>query len=316
MINVMEVCGTHTRVIAKEGIKQLFAGKINLLSGPGCPVCVTDDNDVDLILQLAAHEGVIICSFADMLHVPGLKNLPNTKIIYSPKDALALAQKTKKNIVLLAVGFETTAPLFAAVILEAKAKKIKNFFVFCTLKTITPAIAALLSGDNNIDAFLLPGNVSIITGYEMYDLQGKRGVVAGFERGEIIAGLNAILAMKTPQVQNIYAPVTLKGNARAQELVAQVFTAADGMWRGLGKIKKSALKLKKGFEMFDAVKKFKINPGPAVKENKDCMCAYVLQGKITPQKCKMFGKKCTPAAPLGPCMVSREGACNAEFSFR
>ncbi len=322
MLNIMEVCGTHTRVIAKEGIKELYSGKINLISGPGCPVCVTSEEDISVMHALCALDNTVFCSFADMLKVPSFKRTPNTKIIYSPKDALLLAEKSKQNIILMAVGFETTAPLFASVTLEARKKKLKNFFVFTSLKQINPAVEALLEGKNNIDGFLLPGNVSIITGFETFNFISQKykkpGVVAGFERKEITDALDALLAADTPEIKNIYEPVSAKGNLTAQKIMKDVFEDAAASWRGLGVIKNSGFKLKKEFKHFDALKHFKIKPVQSAEkaENKECMCAAVLQGKISPEKCKAFGKKCSPNSPLGPCMVSAEGACNAAFSFR
>ena len=317
----MEVCGTHTHAIAKSGLNALLKDKINFISGPGCPVCVSAQGDIDNMIALALKPGVIIATFGDMLRVPGSKislqgaaeKGADVRILYSPLDAVSLAQREKtKKIIFLAVGFETTTPLIAATILQAKKLKLKNFYIFCCLKTVPPALKIILSEKNDIDAFLLPGNVSVITGWQAFSFIKKPAVVAGFSAAEILKAVNMLVAAKKPQVLNAYAWAKPKGNKEAQKITARVFRPADGRWRGFGIIKKSSLALKKEFESFDAAKAFALKP--AKEQKTKCRCALVLKGKIKPPQCPYFGRGCAPLKPLGPCMVSVEGACAAYYN--
>ncbi|MCL2888366.1 MAG: hydrogenase formation protein HypD [Elusimicrobia bacterium] len=330
-VNIMEVCGTHTNAIARAGLKKVLSKKINLISGPGCPVCVSSDIDLWRAVNLAARPGVIICTFADMLRVPDIcggslaaakTDGADVRVVYSPLDAVSLARKTKKNVVLIAAGFETTAPSVAAVILQAAKLKLKNFFVFPMLKLINPAVKTLLDGDNDIDAFLLPGHVSLMLGLEPYKFIAreykKPGVVGGFAAEEILAALEKIISQINggrAEIENAYPPVRADGNPAARGIMFKVFTPYGALWRGLGKIKNSGLKIKKEFAAFDALAKFKFPPPPKIKQS-GCKCGAVLAGKITPKQCNLFSKKCTPQKPLGPCMVSGEGACRALYENR
>ncbi|WP_424243996.1 hydrogenase expression/formation protein HypD [Elusimicrobium posterum] len=331
-INIMEVCGTHTNAIAAYGIKNLLAENVNLISGPGCPVCVSADEDIETVIKLAQQPGVIICTFADMLRVPSpvgsleeakAQGKAEVKIIYSPLDAVKTAKENpQKKVILIATGFETTAPLAAVCVKEAAKLKLNNFFVFPILKLITPAIDALLSEENKIDAFLLPGNVSIVLGLKPYEFIAskykKPGVIGGFEQEDILKAIDRILELIKSgenKIENAYPVVKKEGNPQALQILYSVFEPYAAPWRGLGKIENSGLRLKKEFENFDALKYFKITPPQAAVKKNPCRCADVLKGKIKPQQCKMFGKKCGPLTPLGPCMVSTEGACQAAYKY-
>ncbi len=330
-INIMEVCGTHTVSIFRNGIRSILPAGLKLLSGPGCPVCVTDQSYIDTVLQMASRDDCLIATYGDMIRVPGKggsletkQTTANVKIILSSEDALQMAKDNPaKTIVFVAVGFETTAPATAVVIKEAEAQSIDNFCVLSGHKLVVPAMKALLSGKNHkIDAFLCPGHVSVIIGFgafaEIVEDFGRPCVVAGFEPLQIIEGLAEIcqqLAEGRAELKSIYsAVVTEKGNITAQEAIEECFEAADGYWRGLGKIKKSTLKLKNKYRKFDAFKRFGITEAPT-EETGGCRCGEVLCGLIEPPQCELFGKICNLSEPVGPCMVSSEGACAAWFKY-
>lgn len=330
-INIMEVCGTHTVSIFRCGLRSTLPGKIKLLSGPGCPVCVTDQSYIDAVLALAQRDDCIIATYGDMIRVPGKggsletkQSSADIKVVLSSEDALQLAKDNpKKEVVFVAVGFETTAPATAVAVKEADAEGIDNFCILSGHKLVVPAMRALLSEKNNrIDGFLCPGHVSVITGYgvfaEVVNDFNRPCVVAGFEPMQIIEGLAEIcrqLAAGKPELKSIYtAVVTEKGNATAKKIINECFEAADGYWRGLGKIKKSTLKLKDKYSQFDAFKRFNIAE-TAGGERNGCRCGEVLRGLIEPQECELFAKSCTPQQPVGPCMVSSEGACAAWFKY-
>ncbi|ACC97946.1 (NiFe) hydrogenase maturation protein [Elusimicrobium minutum Pei191] len=329
-VNIMEVCGTHTNSIAKNGLKSLLNENINLISGPGCPVCVSADGDIEAAIDLALKKDNIIFTFADMLRVPGRNGSlqeakasgADVRVIYSPLDAFLETGKTNKTVILLASGFETTAPLIAVCLKKAKEAGFKNFFVFPVLKLINPAITALLSEENKIDGFLLPGHVSLVIGKKPYSFISKKfnkpGVIGGFEAEEIVAALIEIvkqLLEGKAQIQNAYPAIKEEGNQTALKMIEDVFEPYDAVWRGFGVIPSSGLKIKKEFREFDALIKFNIKPCYGGSLNKACKCAEVLKGKISPVKCPLFGKKCAPGKPLGPCMVSSEGACNALYNY-
>jgi hydrogenase expression/formation protein HypD len=330
-INIMEVCGTHTVSIFRNGIRWTLPDGINLLSGPGCPVCVTDQSYIDTILSLARRNDCLIATYGDMIRVTGrggsletnaFKN--NVRIVLSSEDALQLARDNKdKIVVFVAVGFETTAPATAVVVKEAAKEKIDNFCILCGHKLVVPAMRALLSGKNDkIDGFLCPGHVSTIIGYGAFERIAKKYhrpcVVAGFEPMQIIEGLAEIcrqLAAGKASAKSIYtAAVSKKGNRKAQKIIKNCFQEVQGRWRGLGKIDKSTLKLKKKYSRFDAYMRFNISQ--SVKADKTaCRCGDVLCGLIKPTDCPLFGKECTPQKPIGPCMVSSEGTCAAYFKY-
>lgn len=330
-INVMEVCGTHTVSIFRNGIRSILPGNLKLLSGPGCPVCVTDQGYIDAVLQLADRDDCIIATYGDMIRVPGKDHSletkqakANIKVVLSSEDALQLAKDNAgKTVVFIAVGFETTTPATAVAVQEAAAESVDNFCVLSGHKLVVPAMRALLSGmNNNIDAFLCPGHVSVIIGYgafaEIVTDFSRPCVVAGFEALQIIEGLGEIcrqLSVGAPELKSMYpAVVTEKGNAAAQRIVAEVFEPVDGYWRGLGKIGGSTLKLRDKYSHFDAFGRFGISDTPTAEET-NCRCGEVLCGLIDPPECNLFGRKCTPQEPVGPCMVSSEGACAAWFKY-
>jgi hydrogenase expression/formation protein HypD len=330
-INIMEVCGTHTVSIFRNGIRTILPAGLKLLSGPGCPVCVTDQGYIDIVLALADRKDCLIATYGDMIRVPGKggsletkQPSSNVKIVLSSEDALQLARDNPdKTVVFVAVGFETTAPATAVVAKEAAAQSINNFCILSGHKLVVPAMRTLLSGKNhNIDAFLCPGHVSVIIGSgafaEIVEQFGRPCVVAGFEPIQIIEGLAEIcrqLAAGKAELKSIYnAVVTEKGNTTAQKIIAECFEPADGYWRGLGKIEKSTLKLRDKYSRFDALKRFRITEAPA-EDISGCRCGEVLCGLIEPYKCGFFGKSCTPQEPVGPCMVSSEGACAAWFKY-
>ncbi len=330
-INIMEVCGTHTVAIFRNGIRTTLPKAIKLLSGPGCPVCVTDQGYIDIVLDLAQRDDCIIATYGDMIRVPGSNGSLETKrsaadvrVMLSSTDALQLAKDNPdKTVVFVAVGFETTAPATAVVIKEAAEEKRENFCILSGHKLVVPAMRALLAEKNDkIDAFLCPGHVSVIIGYgafnEIVNDFSRPCVVAGFEPMQIIEGLAEIcrqLSQGKAELKSIYtAAVTEEGNTTAQQLIAECFEPADGCWRGLGRIKKSTLKLKDKFSRFDALKRFNITETP-VEDTTGCRCGEVLCGLIDPPQCALFGSACVPETPVGPCMVSSEGACAAWFKY-
>ena len=330
-INVMEVCGTHTVAIFRSGIKSILPEKVKLLSGPGCPVCVTDQSYIDTVLELADRDDCIIATYGDMIRVPGKGGSLETrqakadvKVVLSSEDALQLARDNpEKNVVFVAVGFETTTPATAVAVMEAAEQEIDNFFILSGHKLVVPAMRALLSAkNNNIDAFLCPGHVSVITGYgvfrEIVDNFNRPCVVAGFEAMQIIESLAEIcgqLLNARPELKSMYsAVVTEQGNAAAKRIVAECFEPADGYWRGLGRIEKSTLRLKDKYSRFDAISRFDIAETES-KEPDGCRCGEVLCGLIDPPQCGLFAKTCTPDDPVGACMVSTEGACAAWFKY-
>jgi hydrogenase expression/formation protein HypD len=329
-IQVMEVCGTHTVSIFRGGIRTLLPPTLKLLSGPGCPVCVTDQGYIDVVLKLAQRPDILIATYGDMIRVPGTAGsletlgLQNVQVVVSSDDAVQLARKNpKKTVVFLGVGFETTAPATAAAIAEAQRLELDNFCVLCGHKVVVPAMEALLGGMNHrIDAFLCPGHVTVIIGSDAYrpvvERFGVPCVVAGFEPLQILSGLAEIcqqLADKRAQVSSVYqAVVTPEGNPTAQKLLAQYFEPYDGLWRGLGRIPKGSLRLRAEYRQYDAMARFGIDEVPG-KELPGCRCGQVLCGLIDPPDCALFGKACQPDKPVGPCMVSSEGACSAWYKY-
>jgi hydrogenase expression/formation protein HypD len=330
-INIMEVCGTHTVAIFRNGIHWTIPKGMKLLSGPGCPVCVTTQDYIDILLDLADRPECLIATYGDMVRVPGKGGSLETrqssgkvKMVLSSEDTLQLAKDNPdKVVVFAAVGFETTAPATAVVVKQAADENIDNFCILSNHKLVVPAMKALLSDSRNrIDAFLCPGHVSVIIGYgafkEIAEQYQKPCVVAGFEPMQIIEGLAEIsrqLIEHRAQAKTIYsAVVTEKGNTVAQNVIAECFEAAAGDWRGLGTIENSTLKLREKYNKFDAVRRFDIDETPT-QESTGCRCGEVLCGLIDPPQCPLFGKNCTPQTPVGPCMVSSEGACAAWFKY-
>lgn len=333
-LNFMEVCGTHTQNFRKFGLSALLPPNIRLISGPGCPVCVSSQDYIDNAIELASNSGNMVLTFGDMLKVPGKSSSleqerakgADVRVVYSPLDCLSAAEKHPgKKIIFLAVGFETTAPGIALSMIMARKARIKNIFFFSSLKTIPPAMAFLLQSEKlDLSGFLCPGHVSAVIGTKSYEFIAKRYkigcCVAGFEPLDILEGLYLLVRQavnRSPKVENQYTRLVQRsGNPRAQKIINKVFRASDARWRGLGIIPKSGLAIKEDFAEFDAAKKFTLgrrNTEPADPRLKKCRCGDILKGIIEPPACPLFGKGCDPAKALGPCMVSSEGACNAYF---
>jgi hydrogenase expression/formation protein HypD len=335
-INIMEVCGTHTMSFFRFGLDELIPPNLKLIAGPGCPVCVSPQEYIDNAIKLAQDKNNIILTFGDMLRVPGNETTlekervkyGNVKTVYSPLDALSFARSNpRKKIIFLAVGFETTAPGIALTLARAKKEKIKNLVFYSSLKLITPAMEYLVQDKRlQIAGFLCPGHVSCIIGtksYEFIPQKYKIGCcITGFEPLDILEGLYFLIQQivdKKPRVQNQYMrAVTRGGNVKAKNIIFDVFRAKNSSWRGLGIIPKSGLKLRDGFARFDAEKIFSISHKPkAISQKlKKCRCGDVLKGLIFPKDCPLFSKNCNPDHPIGPCMVSSEGACNAYYKYR
>jgi hydrogenase expression/formation protein HypD len=331
-IRIMEICGTHTVSLFRTGARSMLPDGLKLVSGPGCPVCVTSQAWIDLACDLAARDDVTITTYGDMVRVPGtaasLETLraqgADVRIVYSARDALAIArEKPNRQVVFLAVGFETTAPATAATVLAAQAAGLENFSILPGHKFVMPAMAALLADpDIPIDGFLCPGHVSVVLGVGAYEPIARDYhrpcVVAGFELENMLAGIAAIarqVAAGEARVENVYtAVVRPEGNGTARALIEKVFTPGDDLWRALGSIPGSGMALRDEFRAFDAMARFDLTMGPDV-HPPGCRCGEVIQGKLTPAECKLFAITCTPQRPVGPCMVSSEGTCAAWFRY-
>lgn len=331
-VNIMEVCGTHTMAIMRSGIKQALPAPVKLISGPGCPVCVTSQTDIDCMLELCRCPSTIITTFGDMLKVPGTRSSlekeraagADVRPVYSPLDSLVIArQNPQQQVVFVAVGFETTAPAVAATIADAAREKLQNFSVYCCHKLIPPAIKALLQAKQlHIHGFLCPGHVSSIIGSAAYDFISRRYaiacVIAGFEPTDILESILMLLEQRaagTAQVQIQYKrAVQPQGNRSAQKLTKEVFSPAAAQWRGLGTIPASGLVLSRRYRRFDARQRFRLRTGES-REPKHCSCGQVLRGVIAPDQCRLFARTCTPQNPVGPCMVSTEGTCAAWYAY-
>ena len=333
VVTFMEVCGTHTTCAFRCGLHSLLPDNVRLVSGPGCPVCVTAQGDIDLMLELAADHAVTVCTYGDMLRVPGRRGSLETarsrgadvRVVYSSMDAIKLAQaEPQRQVVFAAVGFETTAPATAAAVLAADDKHLTNFAVLCSHKTILPAMLALLAdGGVNLDGFMCPGHVSVIIGAEAYrpvvETYGRSCVVAGFEpvhMAAALARLSELVRDGDAALVNQYPEaVTAAGNTVAQELLAKVFEPADVPWRGLGMIPGSGLVLRPEYRHFDAQARFGLTR-PTDYDPPGCICDRVITATAEPSDCGLFGSECTPTHPIGPCMVSSEGTCQAWFKYR
>lgn len=315
-VRLMEVCGTHTMAIAKAGLRSLLAPEVELLSGPGCPVCVTPAGGIDAALALSARPG------DTLLRRRALGACVQT--VYSPMDAVELAAADPaRQVVFLAVGFETTAPGTAAAVLEAAERGLANFSLLCLLKRTEPVLRALAAApDFAADGLLCPGHVAAILGAEGFAFLprdcGLPAVVAGFEAADILYAVYRLvcqLAAGEPALENEYTRVVpAQGNAAALAAVGAVFAPADSVWRGLGAIPQSGYALRPEYAAFDAAARFGLAPAPGA-EPPGCRCGQVLRGVCRPAACPLFGKACTPADPVGPCMVSGEGACAAAYRY-
>lgn len=343
---IMEVCGTHTMAAARFGLRWLLPESVTLVSGPGCPVCVTAQRDLDAYLALGRMPDAVLVSFGDMLRVPGTSTSlewlraegADVRVVYSPLDGLDLARKEpEKQFIFFGVGFETTMPAVAVAIRAAagvlrvsgqgrpETSAVGNLTVFCAHKTMPKALRALLAGgDVSISGLLCPGHVTTIIGAEAYEFIprefGIACTVAGFEPLDMMLGIESILrqiAEGKPQVNNVYQrAVRPQANPRAAEILADVFEPCDAEWRGLGTIPGSGARIRDTYARFDAAKRFGdwITDLPTP-ENTPCRCGEVLRGVIDPPECARFGNRCTPFDPLGPCMVSSEGACAAAYRY-
>ncbi len=332
-VQFMEVCGTHTVAAFRCGLHSLMPANVKLLSGPGCPVCVTAQGDIDQFIEVADRPGVTICTYGDMMRVNGSAGSmekargrgADIRIVYSAMDAVKLAAaEPQRQVVLAAVGFETTTPATAIAAIEAHRLKLTNFTVLVSHKCIMPAMRALLdSGTVNVQGFLCPGHVAVILGYEVFrpivEEYGLPCAIAGFEDAHIAAGLAKLTEMVRdgePRLENLYPQaVTANGNARAQAVIARVFEPADMRWRGLGMLPASGLKLRSEFAGFDAKVRFRI-ADTDTPEPPGCRCGEVITGRCTPADCRLFAKTCTPVNAIGPCMVSSEGTCQAWFKYK
>ncbi len=331
-IRLMEVCGTHTMSIFRSGIRDILPETISLLSGPGCPVCVTSQHEIDAFIALSRIDNVIITTFGDLMKVPGTSsslqseraNGHDIRVVYSTFDALEIARKNPgKQIVFLGVGFETTAPTIAASIFSAEEMKMENFFVFSAHKLVPPALLALMeSKDVKIDGFLLPGHVSVIIGTKAYLPLFKKyhipSVVAGFEPSDILQAIYVLVEQietGSSKLDNAYKrAVTFHGNKKAKQIMQDVFEIVDASWRGIGSIPESGLKIRKEFENYDAENVFEINISDSM-DPKGCACGDILRGLKIPPECLLYRKTCTPMNPVGPCMVSSEGTCAAYYRY-
>lgn len=331
--NLMEVCGTHTTAIFKSGIRSLLPKGVKLLSGPGCPVCVTSEEDIDAMISLADVPGSVIATFGDMMRIPGSNGSlagkkaegADIRIVYSPLDAISIAQANKdRKVFFLGVGFETTAPAVAATVIDAREKGLNNFFVYSAHKLIPPAIKAVLdSGEVKVDGFILPGHVSTIIGSKPYEFiaddYGIPSVIAGFEPVDLMESVYLLLKEikgGSEKVEIEYTrAVKPEGNPAARRVMDEVFGLADADWRGLGKIAKSGLEIRGKYSRFDAKKAFNIKVPKRRAKVSGCICGDVLRGVKLPTDCRLFGKICTPEDPKGPCMVSAEGTCAAYYKY-
>jgi len=332
-INLMEVCGTHTMTIGKFGIRQILPENIKLISGPGCPVCVTPDSYIDKAITLSRKKNVIITTFGDMMKVPGSYSSiekeksagMDIRVVYSPLEAVDIAEKNpEKKIVFLGIGFETTAPAVGLAIKKAHYEKTGNFYVLSGHKLIPPAMEILMRDrEVNIDGFICPGHVSAITGSIPYFSISRKYrvpcVITGFEPADI---LESILILTKKIVENRKTDVEIQykrvvregGNIKARKVLEEVFDIVDSEWRGLGVIRKSGLAIKEKYRDIDADFQFSIRV-KKTKKRCGCICGDILKGKKIPPDCRMFGKLCTPENPLGPCMVSSEGSCAAYYRY-
>jgi hydrogenase expression/formation protein HypD len=330
---LMEVCGGHTHSIYKFGIDDLLPENVELVHGPGCPVCVIPMGRVDDGIAIAHQPGVIFTCFGDMLRIPGSDGSlleakaagADVRMVYSPLDALRIAkQNPDRDVVFFAIGFETTAPSTALTLLRARAEGVRNFFCMCNHVTIVPPLRALLdSPDLRLDGFIGPGHVSTVVGARPFEFipadYGKPLVVAGFEPLDVLQAVQMILRQLAEgrcEVENQYTRVVpYEGNTRALQVMAEVFALRPHFeWRGLGFISQSALRLSDAFADFDAELRYSV-PGVRVADPKACQCGEVLKGVIKPFECKVFGTACTPERPIGTCMVSPEGACAAYYNY-
>lgn len=331
-IALMEVCGTHTMAIAKSGIRELLPPNIKLLSGPGCPVCVTSQGDIDAIIEMVRQQDIILVTFGDMMRVPGTRSSlqaersqgADVRIAYSPLEALRIARENPaQEVVFLGIGFETTTPAIGITIEQAREEGLANFSVFSLHKLVPPALELIFSNTEvKVDGLICPGHVSAVIGIKPYETlaaqYGKPCVITGFETLDILEGIYMLIRQisnSEAKVENQYRRVVkAEGNPIALQTIGRIFEPIPARWRGLGVIPVSGLALREEYASLDARRKFDI---PEMEEIpiKGCACGEVLTGKITPPQCALFGRACTPLQPVGPCMVSQEGSCAAYYRY-
>ena len=331
-VRLMEVCGTHTVSIFRSGIRSVLPDGISLVSGPGCPVCVTDQSDIDAFIAISRMDQVIVATFGDLIRVPGTDSSLQSeraggrdiRVVYSALDALNIAkQHPDKRVVFLGVGFETTAPTIAASILTAHSAGLTNYLVYSAHKTVPPALKILVNApDVHIDGLILPGHVSVILGSNAYmflkTVHHKPCVIAGFEPVDILHAVYSLLSQihaGKPELDNAYPrAVTPEGNPKAISVMNAVFEPVDATWRGLGTIPRGGLKIRETYARFDAAIQFDIQvPEPVIPNG--CACGDILKGIKIPPECALYRKRCTPVDPVGPCMVSSEGTCAAYYRY-
>ena len=327
----MEVCGSHTMAFAKTGIKTRLKEHVKLIAGPGCPVCVTDQKSIDAMIQLAEGSNRILCTFGDMMRVPGsqvslMKSKTDGKdirVVYSPLDSVKIAEENPdKEVIFLGIGFETTIPILTLAIREAERKGLKNYSIWMTTKLVEPVMRALLdSGEVKLDGFILPGHVSVVLGKRSFEFLAEdyrvSGVITGFEPVQLLSGIYKLLKLllenNSDVINDYHYVVNDEGNLHAQKLLKEYLQPHDEDWRGMSTIPKSGLVLKDQYAQFDAKKKFKVSVGEPRKTK--CRCGEIIRGLVTPEECVLFNKGCTPSHPIGPCMVSTEGTCAAHYQY-
>jgi len=330
VINIMEVCGSHTEVIFKYGLRKLYEGRVKFISGPGCPVCVTPAEEIDEVIKYAK-SNFVITTFGDLLRVPGTnsslsreKSLgAHIKSVYSPLEALKYARDNpEKPVIFVGIGFETTAPLIALTIKKAKEAKVTNFSVLSLHKTMPGILKSLLQDCNFVDGLLLPGHVCAVIGSNPFKFIAEQykimGVISGFTPEDVVESIETILKNHHNPIIDIQylRAVTACGNKISQQVMEEVFEPQDSCWRGFGTVKNSGLAIKKEWSFFDARKRYGLSPKPsdgAIEEN--CSCSEVIRGRLTPIGCLLFKKACSPENPKGPCMASSEGTCSIYYKF-
>jgi hydrogenase expression/formation protein HypD len=331
-IRLMEVCGTHTVSIFRNGIKDLLPEDIRLISGPGCPVCVTPVGQIDQAIALAQENEVILATFGDLLRVPGSNSSllqqrgqgADIRMVYSAYDALTLAQENpKRQVIFLGIGFETTAPTVGAVVQHAMDAQIRNFTVLCMHKILPPALTALVeSPEIEIDGFICPGHVSTIIGAGPYEVIAKEFhvpcVIAGFEPIDILQTVGLLLHQINKGEANVEIQyrraVAPEGNLRAKKIMEEVFEPCDSVWRGFGSLPQSGFAISSFYRDYDASHRFQMCP-PLAEEPEGCLCGSILRGLVEPPECTLFRRVCTPENPVGACMVSSEGTCAAFYKY-
>lgn len=332
-VNLMEVCGTHTVSIGRYGLRNAMPAGLKLLSGPGCPVCVTSNRDIDAAIAVTKVDGAIVATFGDMIRVPGSTTTlgaakaagADVRVVYSPLDALTVARENPgRPVIFIGVGFETTTPVVGASIQMADEQGLSNYYVYAAHKSTAPALEAIANDpETRVDGFILPGHVSTVTGVAPYRFLAERyktpGVVTGFEPVDILNGIARLMVMVDrgeAAIENAYGRgVQADGNPAAQAIIADVFEPCDAVWRGLGTIPASGMAIREKYAAHDAMRAFD-PPVEPTRETRGCRCGDVLRGAIAPNDCPLFGRACTPENPVGPCMVSSEGSCAAYWRYR